>query len=84
MDSLKDGKEAALFPSMSPSTRIGVVGGGPSGLAAAFALVKLGYRNVTVLEKHSEVGGMCGSEVVEGMSLELFGTIRLYTLARGS
>lgn len=56
----------ALYPSMKTNTRIAVVGGGPSGLSAAYQLVKLGYKNVTVLEQHSKVGGMCGSELIEG------------------
>jgi phytoene dehydrogenase-like protein len=53
---------------MNPSsTRVAVVGGGPSGLSAALALVKLGYRNVTVFEQHGAVGGMCASALIDGM-----------------
>lgn len=55
-----------LHPSLPLDTRIGIVGAGPSGLSAAFALTKLGYRNVTVLEKYHTVGGMCESVEIEG------------------
>ncbi len=41
----------------SKSRRIAVVGAGPSGLTAASTLKELGYKNVTVFEKESRVGG---------------------------
>jgi len=56
-----------LHPSMPVNTKIGIVGAGPSGLSAAYALVRLGYNNVTVLEKHHSVGGMCESVEIEGI-----------------
>ena len=56
-----------LHPSLPVNTKIGIVGGGPSGLSAAYALVRLGYNNVTVLEKHHSVGGMCESVEIEGI-----------------
>ncbi|KAK2993082.1 hypothetical protein RJ640_029788, partial [Escallonia rubra] len=46
-----------LHPCFPVNTRIGIVGGGPSGLSAAYALSKLGYTNVTVLEKYHTVSG---------------------------
>lgn len=55
-----------LHPCLPVNTRIGIVGGGPSGISAAYALAKLGYQNVTVLEKHHTVGGMCESVDIEG------------------
>ena len=55
-----------LHPCLPVNTRIGIVGGGPSGLSAAYALAKLGYSNVTVLEKHHFVGGMCESVEIRG------------------
>lgn len=55
-----------LHPCLPINTRIGIVGGGPSGLSAAYALAKLGYTNVTVLEKYHSVGGMCESVEIKG------------------
>ncbi|KAK1288657.1 4-coumarate--CoA ligase-like 1 [Acorus calamus] len=55
-----------LHPCFPANTRIGIVGAGPSGLSAAYALAKLGYRNVTVLEKCKNVSGMCESYEIEG------------------
>ncbi|CAM6111386.1 unnamed protein product [Calypogeia fissa] len=63
------------YPSMEASTRIAVVGGGPSGLSAAYQLLKLGYKNVTVLEQNGKVGGMCGSELIEGRVYDLGGQV---------
>lgn len=59
-----------LHPCFPVNTRIGIVGAGPSGMSAAYALSQLGYNNVTVLEKHHTVGGMCESVEIEGSSLE--------------
>ncbi|KAK9157049.1 hypothetical protein Scep_003623 [Stephania cephalantha] len=64
-----------MHPSLPLSTRIGIVGAGPSGLSAAYALVKLGYTNVTVLEKYHTVGGMCESVEVEGRTYDLGGQV---------
>lgn len=55
-----------LHPSLPVNTRIGIVGAGPSGLSSAYALAKLGYKNVTVLEMYHTVGGMCESVEIEG------------------
>lgn len=41
------------------ATRVCVVGGGISGLTAAYHLNKKGYPNVTVLEKADYLGGKC-------------------------
>ncbi|EEF48850.1 conserved hypothetical protein [Ricinus communis] len=60
-----------LHPCLPVNTKIGIVGGGPSGISAAYALTRLGYTNVTVLEKHHTVGGMCESVVIEEAELEL-------------
>ncbi len=38
-------------------TRIGIIGAGPGGLAAAEALAEKGYTDITILEKRSAVGG---------------------------
>mmetsp|Transcript_49187 Transcript_49187/g.74301 ORF Transcript_49187/g.74301 Transcript_49187/m.74301 type:complete len:121 (-) Transcript_49187:1322-1684(-) len=39
--------------------RIGIIGAGPAGIAAAWLLMKKGYRNITILEARNEVGGKC-------------------------
>lgn len=57
---------AKLHPCLPVKTRIAILGGGPSGLSAAYALSKLGYNNVTVLEKYHTVSGMCESVDIEG------------------
>ncbi|XP_059668871.1 uncharacterized protein LOC132313957 [Cornus florida] len=62
-------------PCLPVNTRIGIVGGGPSGLSAAYALTKLGYNNVTVLEKYHSVGGMCESVEIEGKIYDLGGQV---------
>ena len=61
-----DDQFCKLHPCLPVNTRIGIVGGGPSGLSTAYALAKLGYRNVTLLEKYHSVGGMCESVEIEG------------------
>ncbi len=65
----------------SKAARIGVVGGGVSGLTLAHYLKEAGYGHVTLLEKEPRVGGKCCSAEVEGRVYELgavFGT-RDYT-----
>ncbi|KAM1805985.1 hypothetical protein ACFX11_029181 [Malus domestica] len=66
---------SGLHPCLPLNTRIAIVGGGPSGLSSAYALVKLGYSNVTVLEKHHTVGGMCESVDIEGKIYDLGGQV---------
>lgn len=67
-----EGQFSKLHPCFPVNTRIGIVGGGPSGLSAAYALAKLGYSNVTMLEKHHTVGGMCESVEIEGKNKERY------------
>ncbi|MEM1023937.1 MAG: protoporphyrinogen oxidase [Myxococcota bacterium] len=50
-------------------THVGIVGGGPSGLAVAEALGRRGLRT-TVLEADDRVGGKVGSDIQEGFVLE--------------
>ena len=50
---------------------IGIIGAGASGLAAAHALRRAGYRSVTVLERADHVGGKCHTFPFEGRSYEL-------------
>lgn len=56
---------------MKKSDRICIVGGGVSGLSAAYYLEEKGYENVTVLEKEDEVGGKCQSIKYRGKTYEL-------------
>ncbi|KAK3408603.1 hypothetical protein EUGRSUZ_J00812 [Eucalyptus grandis] len=73
MDSQKSVEDqfSKLHPCLPLDTRIGIVGGGSSGLSAVYALVKLGYRDITVIEKHKSVGGMCESVEIEESGTEL-------------
>ncbi|KAL6502972.1 hypothetical protein OROHE_024140 [Orobanche hederae] len=64
-----------LHPCCHPQTRIAIVGAGPSGLSAAYALCKLGYSNVTVFEKHQSPGGMCESVDIKGRIYDLGGQV---------
>ncbi|KAL4576881.1 hypothetical protein LXL04_012981 [Taraxacum kok-saghyz] len=64
-----------LHPCMPLNTRICIIGGGPSGLSAAYALSKLGYNNVTLLEKYHTVSGMCESADIEGKIYDLGGQV---------
>ncbi|MCO5574407.1 hypothetical protein L7F22_028192 [Adiantum nelumboides] len=64
-----------LHPSLPTDTRICIVGGGPSGLSAAYALVRLGYHKVTVLEQNECVSGMCETVEIEGFSYDLGGQV---------
>lgn len=56
---------------MDKNERICILGGGISGLTAAFYLMKKGYKNVTVLEKEERVGGKCYSFLYKGKMYEL-------------
>ena len=44
------------------SPRIVIIGAGPTGLAAAYRLRELGYRNFVMLEERGKVGGLASSE----------------------
>jgi hypothetical protein len=52
-------------------TRIGIIGAGAAGLTAAHYLKKLGYENITVLEKEGRIGGKCNSLTYQGKSFDL-------------
>lgn len=62
---------------MSSSTRVAIVGGGLSGLAAACHLA-LGGHTVTVLEKSAHTGGRAATVVRDGFAFNL-GPHALYT-----
>jgi predicted NAD/FAD-binding protein len=51
--------------------KIAVIGGGVSGLTAAYTLKKKGYRHVTVFEKESRVGGKVQTIHYNGEAIEL-------------
>lgn len=55
----------------SRDAHVCIVGAGASGLAAAHALDRLGYRRVTVVEREPRVGGKCRTIVHEGRTYEL-------------
>jgi hypothetical protein len=50
---------------------VAVLGGGASGLTAAYLLKKQGYEDVTVFEKDSEVGGVARTEYVKGKPYDM-------------
>jgi protoporphyrinogen oxidase len=54
-----------------------ILGGGPAGLAAAYQFSRRGWRDVTVLERASRVGGNAGSFVLDGIPVD-FGSHRLH------
>ncbi|KAE8731628.1 Cell differentiation, Rcd1-like protein isoform 1 [Hibiscus syriacus] len=64
-----------LHPCLPVNTSIGIIGAGPSGISAAYALIKLGYNNITILEKHHTVAGMCESIEIQGKVYDLGGQV---------
>ena len=44
-----------------PTPSVLVLGGGVSGMAAAYGLAKAGWREITIAERQSEVGGLAGT-----------------------
>ncbi|CAN4114036.1 unnamed protein product [Withania somnifera] len=77
MDAQKsiEDKFSKIHPCFPVNTRIVIVGAGPGGISAAYALCSLGYNNVTVIEKHHSVGGMCESVDIEGKTYDLGGQV---------
>lgn len=57
--------------SESRDLRVAVVGAGAAGLSAALSLQDLGYKNVTVFEASSQVGGKADSLEFEGRNYDL-------------
>lgn len=51
--------------------RIGIIGGGPAGLSAAYFLKEKGFNKVTVLEKNDRVGGKCHTVYYQGRTYEM-------------
>lgn len=53
--------------------RVCILGAGPSGLAMAHRLSKLGCDSLVVLDQESEAGGLCRSAEVDGAPLDIGG-----------
>lgn len=51
--------------------RVGIIGAGPAGLAAAYELIQSGQMEVTVLEASPFVGGLCRSFEMGGHIVDL-------------
>lgn len=54
-------------------TKLAIIGAGPAGLTLANALLQRGFKDFLVLEKESEVGGLCRSKEVDGSPLDIGG-----------
>lgn len=54
-------------------TKIAIIGAGPAGLTLANALLRRGEQDFVVLERESEVGGLCRSAIVDGSPLDIGG-----------
>ena len=54
-------------------TKIAIIGAGPAGLTLANALLRGGEQDFIVLERESEVGGLCRSTAVDGSPLDIGG-----------
>jgi hypothetical protein len=68
------GESAGALSARRPidsGARVGIVGAGASGLAAAHELQELGYRRVTVLEREPCAGGKCCTIVHDDRTYEL-------------
>ncbi|MCR4892674.1 MAG: NAD(P)-binding protein [Lachnospiraceae bacterium] len=57
----------------SQSVKYLILGGGPSGLSLAAALLRAGIEDFLVLEKESSAGGLCKSEEVDGSPFDTGG-----------
>ena len=62
---------------MNKTKQVIIVGAGPSGLTAAYELQKKGYK-VYILEKESEIGGLCKTIEKNGFRIDTGGH-RLFT-----
>lgn len=56
---------------MNYNEKICIVGGGPSGVSAAWFLQEKGYKDITVLERLDRLGGKCNSPVYNGKNFEM-------------
>lgn len=53
--------------------KVAIIGAGPAGLSLAHALKRKGIVDFVVLERESEVGGLCRSTIVDGSPLDIAG-----------
>lgn len=53
------------------NSNICIIGAGPGGLSVGYYLQKEGYKNVTILEKLPEVGGLCNTITYDKKSFDL-------------
>lgn len=53
--------------------RIIIIGGGPAGLTAALELARKGYRNVTLCERESQLGGISRTLEYKGNHIDIGG-----------
>lgn len=56
---------------ITKDSKICIIGAGPGGLSVGYYLQKAGYKNVTILEKLAEVGGLCNSITYDKKSFDL-------------
>ncbi len=54
--------------------KIGILGGGLAGLVSAYFLLSNGYKDVEILEKENEVGGLLKTEIIEGFTFDAGGS----------
>ena len=50
-----------------------IVGGGPAGLAAAYSAWQHGLRDILILERDNELGGILNQCIHNGFGLHRFG-----------
>ncbi|MFH1754038.1 MAG: NAD(P)-binding protein [Candidatus Omnitrophota bacterium] len=62
--------------------KITVLGGGPSGLAAAWQLVRLKQGQIALYEKGETIGGICGYHLLNGYRLD-YGPHKIYSVLPG-
>ena len=59
-----------------------IVGGGPAGLAAAYSAWQHGLRDILILERDNELGGILNQCIHNGFGLHRFGEPVAYTHLR--